>query len=176
MIQHSCNLTGLLDCWDTRLHRSGNLFTKGLWKRMRLVVFGGDYVWVLNRLSTVLLGVHAWHLPEDHALAGLSCLPRWCPFEHRGWGSHATVSYSLQSGFFQTITYLTLALQTDYYSRAKVGCGSYQESSFFLRSWLGHYQADWRTFCASLAINHRYFLLPHRWIGPSSWKCDRAGF
>ena len=36
--------------------------------------------------------------------------------------------------FGGAITYLTLALQTDYYSRAKVGCGSYQESSFFLRS------------------------------------------
>jgi hypothetical protein len=138
VIQHSCNLTGLLDCWNTRLHRSRNLFTTGLWKGMRLVVFGGDYVRVLNRLSTILLGIHAWHLPEDHAVGELSCLSRWCPFEHRGWGSHPAVSYSLQSVW--VITYLTLALKADHYSRTKVECGSYQESPFFLWSWLGHYQ------------------------------------
>ena len=34
--------------------------------------------------------------------------------------------------FFWDQTYLTLALQTDHCSRAKVGCGSYQESPFFL--------------------------------------------
>ena len=111
VIQHSFNLIGLLDCWNTRLHRSRNLFTKGLWKRMRLVVFGGNYVRMLNRLSTVLLGVHAWHLPEDHAVAGLSCLPRWCLCEHRGWGSHATVRCSMQTVFWggDNLSYTRLA-------------------------------------------------------------------
>lgn len=51
-------LTGVLDCWNPRLYRSRNLFTGRLWERMRLVVFGGDYVRVFSWLSTVLLGIH----------------------------------------------------------------------------------------------------------------------
>jgi len=57
--RYSLNMTGLLDCWNTRLHCSRNFPTEGLWEGMRLVVFGSDYVRVLSWLSTVLLGIHA---------------------------------------------------------------------------------------------------------------------
>jgi hypothetical protein len=89
-------MIGLLDCWNSRLHRSRGLFTEGLWERMRLVVFGGDYVRVLSWLSTVLLRIPARNLPEDRRMEAISCPPRWCPFERRSWGPPSTVSYSLQ--------------------------------------------------------------------------------
>ena len=79
---------GILHRRHARLHRAGNLLTKGLRKRVRLVVTGRDHVRVLGRLSAVLFGVDTRHVPEDHPLATIPHVPRRRAPQPRSRGSH----------------------------------------------------------------------------------------
>lgn len=66
---------GLLDSWNTGLHRTGDLLATGLWSRMRLVVARRNHVRMPRRLPAVLLRDDPRNVPKDHSLAISPCDP-----------------------------------------------------------------------------------------------------
>ena len=85
-----CYNPGIFDRWNARLYCPRDLSPERIRKRVRLVVYGYNHVWMSSRLSAFLLRVDTRNIPKDHPMAVSSCFPWWCSSQSRSWRSYTT--------------------------------------------------------------------------------------